>query len=80
MQDDSPGERRQAREVSIDNIRHCQATCPEALYLRQVLDQVPGAKLPHWAEKEGLVHTLRDGVLCMEKEEGSLRLIHVPVV
>ena len=80
VQDDSPGERRPTREISIDNIRHGRATCPKTLCLRQVLDQVPGAKLLHWTEKEGWVPTLRDGVLCMEKEDGMLRLIHVPVV
>ena len=80
VQDDLLGERRNTREISIDNIHHGQATCPETLYLREVLDQVPGARLSHWAEKEGLVPTLRDGVPCMENEDGSLLLIHVPVV
>ena len=75
-----PGLRRATQEVSMLNIQQGQQTCPETLVLRQVLDQVPGARLPHWAERENLRPTLRDGVLCLERLDGSLRLVHIPVV
>lgn len=78
--DEMPGERRRTREISLNNIREGQLTCPETILLHQVLDGVPGAKLPRWAEKEGLMPTLRDGVICMEKENGNVRLVHLPIV
>ena len=48
--------------------------------LRRALDQVPGAELPMWAEKEGFKPALRGGVLLMEDDEGTVKLVHVPVI
>ena len=33
-----------------------------------------------WTEKEGIKPALRDDVLVMENEEGTVELVHVPVV
>ena len=78
--DNRPGERRQTTDASLCNLRQAQATCSETIMLRQVLDQVPAAKLPMWVEKEGLNPALRDGVLLMDNDEGPVKLVHVPVV
>ena len=74
------GERRQTAEPSLRNIRHTEATCPEAIMPRQVLDYAPGPQLPIWEEQEGLKPALRDGVRLMEDGEGAVKLVHVPVV
>lgn len=59
------------------NIRQGQATWPEMILLKQVLDRIPDTKLPLCAEKERLYLTLKDGVLCLENEQGTIRLVHV---
>ena len=78
--DNRPGERCQTAGASLCNLRQAQATCPETIMLRQVLDQVPGAKLPMRGEKEGLKPALRDGVLLMKNDDGTMKPVHVPVV
>ncbi|KAL8430585.1 hypothetical protein Efla_000530 [Eimeria flavescens] len=48
--------------MPLSDIRAAQATCPETFLLRQAPDSIPGAKLPHWAEKEALLPAIWDEI------------------